>query len=64
LAAAMDGDDAELMEALAMSLEPGNAAEGEEEVDYENMTEEEQIQFALKMSMQDNEKEGDDDMAE
>jgi len=64
LAAAMDGDDAELMEALAMSLDPGNAAETSEEVDYENMTEEEQIQFALKMSMQENEKGDDDDMAE
>jgi len=77
--ALVDDDDAELMRALEMSLAPGGT-EGEaeeaepdgddeqlaaENVDlYENMTEEEQIEFALKMSMADNEKDKDDDMAE
>jgi len=75
---AMDNDDEMLMQALQMSLAGGEAEnadgneeesvaeeEQEEEIDYANMTEEQQIEFALKMSLQqDNENNDDDDMKE
>jgi len=71
---AMDNDDEMLMQALQMSLAGGenNAEEeaeeddGEDEVDYANMTEEQQIEYALKMSLQqdDNNNEDNDDMKE
>lgn len=66
----MADDDAVLMQALQMSLQP-DAAGGEseeappnEEVNLAGMTEEEQIEYALRMSMADAEKEDDKDMEE
>merc|ERR1712127_874078 len=70
---AMDNDDEMLMQALQMSLAGGGAEEEEElaaedeeeeEVDYANMTEEQQIEYALKMSLQQGDEEDDEDMEE
>jgi len=75
---AMDNDDEMLMQALQMSLADGAnneesaataaaepAAAEEEEIDYANMTEEQQIEYALKMSLQQDENNDDkDDMQE
>lgn len=49
-------DEAMLERALAMSIEESTAgvsASSQQEPDFNAMTEEEQIEFALKMSMQD-----------